>query len=160
MTFKFSGVPYVSRRGGVLASLELDAPTASSAALGTGKWVLAPSIAYGIFLPGNCIFAPAYKQSDSFAGNANRSDINAGNLDFYFVSRFDHGRQWAILDPTYILNYEAGRYGGASLRVTYGRMFGKVGDAVLSGYVKPGIGIGADRPYNWSLEMGVSLVGF
>lgn len=130
----------------MLTSLELTAPTASDNVLGTGKWVIAPALAYGMFLPGNHIFAPAYKHSVSFAGQGGRPDINSGSLDFYFVSKFDHGRQWITIDPTYIL--------------TYGRVLGKVGGAVMSGYIKPGVGIGPDRPYTWSAEAGVSFIGF
>ena len=155
-----SYVPYSGRTGGVLVSLQVTAPTGTSRVLGTGKWVLAPTLVYGLYLPGNAVFAPAYKQSNSFAGHADRADVNMGTLDFYLVKLFDRGRQWVTLDPTYLLNYEKARYGGATVRAVYGRLLGRVETGVLSGYVKPGVGIGPDRPNDWSVEAGVSLVGF
>jgi hypothetical protein len=160
INLKFSYVPYATKKGGLLTAVELNPPTATESVLGTGKWVLAPSVAYGFFLPGNHIFAPAYKHSISFAGRDSRSDVNNGSFDFYFVSKFDHNRQWITVDPTYLLNYQQGKYSGATLRVIYGRVLGKIGDAVVSGYVKPGVGIGHDRPNDWSLEAGISLIGF
>jgi hypothetical protein len=155
-----SYVPYSGRTGGVLVSLQVTAPTGTSRVLGTGKWVVAPTLIYGLYLPGHAIFAPAYKQSNSFAGHADRADVNMGTLDFYLVKLFDRGRQWVTLDPTYLLNYEKARYGGATVRAIYGRVLGKVETAVFSGYLKPGVGIGPDRPNDWSAEVGVSLVGF
>lgn len=160
LNLKLTYIPFTTRAGGLATSLELDFPTASDRVLGTGKYIAAPSVTYAFFLPGNTIFAPAYKHSISFAGEGDREDVNSGSLDFYIVHRFDGGRQWVTLDPTYILNYELGKYSGATLRVVYGRVLGKVGDAVVSGYVKPGIGVGADRPNDWSAEIGLSLIGF
>ncbi len=160
INLKFSYIPYARKSGGLLTAVELNPPTATESVLGTGKWVLAPTVAYGFFLPGNHIFAPAYKHSISFAGNDSRADVNNGSFDLYFVSKFDDNRQWITVDPTYLLNYQQGKYSGATLRVIYGRVLGKIGDAVVSGYVKPGVGIGHDRPNDWSVEGGISLIGF
>jgi hypothetical protein len=30
--------------------------------------------------------------------------------------------------------------------------------AAINGYIRPGIGIGADRPYDFNIEVGISLV--
>jgi hypothetical protein len=160
ITLKYSYVPYVSAKGGLLSSLEFSGPSATNDVLGAGKWVLAPTIVYGIFLPGSTIFAPAYKQSVGFGGDGNRANINSGTLDFYLVKKFDRGRQWVTIDPTYLLNYQSGKYSGGTLRIQYGRLLGKVGNAVMSGYIKPGIGIGQDRPSDWSCEIGITLIGF
>jgi hypothetical protein len=111
-------------------------------------------------LPENLIFAPAYKHTASAAGNEERADISTGTVDFYLVWKFDHGRQWLVLDPTFLLDYENDRYHAATTRTTYGRLLGKVGNAMSSCFIKPGIGIGSERPNDWSLEVGVSLIGF
>ncbi len=103
---------------------------------------------------------PAYKHNFSFAGDGARADIHQGVLDFYLVWKFDRSRQWFTLDPTFLLDYENHRYDAATVRLTYGRVLGKVGEAVLSGFIKPGVGIGRDRPNDWSLEAGVTLIGF
>jgi hypothetical protein len=70
-----SYIPYLTRKGGVLTSVQIAAPTETSRVLGTGKWVIAPTI----FLPGSVIFAPEYKQSNSFAGDGARADVNQGS---------------------------------------------------------------------------------
>ena len=160
IVLKASYVPYVTRRHGLLLAAELAAPTATDDILGTERWVFSPSITYATFFPNGMLFAPAYKHSFTFAGDEDRADIDKGTLDFYLVHKFDHGRQWAILDPTYFLDYENDAYSGGTLRATYGRLLGKLGDAVVSGYVRPGVGIGADRPYDWSVEVAITLIGF
>ena len=68
-------------------------------------------------------------------------------------------RRWLTLDPTVILDYENDRYESATIRLTYGHILGKIGKAVLSGYVRPGVGIGDDRPNDWSFEAGMSSLG-
>jgi hypothetical protein len=30
----------------------------------------------------------------------------------------------------------------------------------LNGYIQPGVGIGQGRPYDWNIEVGVTVVGF
>ena len=160
VVLKASYVPYVTRRNGLLVAGELAAPTASDDVLGTGKWVLSPTATYAWFFPNGLLFAPAYKHSFSFAGDDDRADIHKGSLDFYLVYKFDRMRQWVVLDPTYFLDYEQDRYSGGTFRATYGRLLGKAGDAVVSAYVRPGVGVGADRPYDWSLEVAVTLIGF
>jgi hypothetical protein len=160
VNLKVTVTPYLTRTEGFQYSVEVDFPTASSHDLGTGKYILVPTIMYGWFLPGNMIFAPAYEHKIGIAGDSSRDNINSANLDFYLVKRFNGGDQWIQIDPTYKLNYEKSKYCGGTLRITYGQVLGHVGQAKLSGYVRPGVGIGVDRPYEWSMEMGVSISGF
>ncbi len=160
VVLKASYVPFADHRRGILFAAELAAPTASDDVLGTEKWVISPAVTYAIFLPKMMIFAPTYKHSLSFAGDGDRNDINKGTFDFYLVKKFDKGRQWINIDPTYLLDFENDQYSGGTLRVTYGRLLGKMSGAVISGYVKPGVGVGSDRPNDWSAEVGVSLIGF
>jgi hypothetical protein len=112
------------------------------------------------FLPGNMIFAPAHKHGLSLAGEDDRAEIHSGTLDFYLVRKFDQGRQWLTFDPTLLFDYENDRYESAAVRLTCGRVLAKAGDGVLSGFVKPGSGIGSDRPNDWSFEVGTSSIGF
>ena len=160
MIFRGTWIPYVTKKMGVALAADFTVPTATDDVLGAEKWQLAPSVTVAFFLPHNLIFAPAYKHGFSFAGNEDRADIHQGSLDFYLVWRFDHSRQWFTLDPTVLLDYEIDRYNSATVRLTYGRVLAKVGRGVLSGYIRPGVGIGRDRPNDWSFEAGISLIGF
>ena len=157
---KSSWIPYATRTMGVALGADLAAPTASDEVLGTEMWVLAPSLTAAFFLPNNAVFAPAYKHAFNCTDDDGRADINAGTLDFYLVKKFDRNRQWLTFDPTFLFDYESDRYESATVRVNYGRVLAKVGDGVLSGFIKPGVGIGTDRPSDWSFEIGTSLIGF
>jgi len=160
VVLKTSWIPYATRKMGLALGADLTTPTATQDVLGTEKWQLAPSLTAAFFLPHSVIFAPAYKHGFSFAGEDDRADIHTGTLDFYLVWKFDRSRQWLTLDPTLLFDYENDRYESATVRLTYGRVLGKVGEAVLSGFIKPDVGVGCDRPNDWSLEAGVSLIGF
>ncbi len=160
INLKITLTPYLTKTEGFQFSFEVDFPTASSHDLGTGRYLAVPTIMYGWFLPGNMILAPAYEHKVGFAGDSGRDNVNSANLDIYLVKRWNGGDEWVQIDPTYKLNYEKSKYNGGTLRVTYGRVLGDVGKAKLSAYVRPGVGIGVDRPYDWSLETGVSISGF
>ena len=143
----------------MLAS-DVGTPSASGELLGTGKWVLAPAVIYGMFLPHGMMFVPAYKHSISVGGDGDREDINSGAIDFYYVVTFDQKRQFVLIDPTYFTGYHYHSYSGATVRVTYGRMLGLIGAAGISAQVRGGVGVGRDRPYGWSLDVGCKVVGF
>ena len=160
IVIKSSWIPYATKTMGLALGVDLTMPTATKDVLGSGKWQLAPSLTVAFFLPHNIIFAPAYKHGFSFAGEDDRADIHTGTLDFYLVWKFDQNRQWLTLDPTFLFDYKNDRYESATVRLNYGRVLGKVGEAVLSGFIKPGVGIGHDRPNDWSIEAGLSLIGF
>ncbi len=160
ITIKASWIPYATRKMGVALGTDLILPTATDDFLGSEKWQIAPNLTVAFFLPHSVIFAPAYKHGISFAGESSRADINTGTVDFYLVWKFAKGRQWLTFDPTLLFDYENDRYESATIRLTYGRVLGKIGDAVVSGFIKPGVGIGRDRLNDWSLEVGMSLIGF
>lgn len=48
-----------------------------------------------------------------------------------------------------------------SQEVAFGRNLAKLNSgAAVNGYIRPGVGIGADRPYDFNIEVSISLVGF
>lgn len=160
ISIKSTWIPYATKKMGLALGADVTMPTASDDLLGSEKWQVGPSVTVAFFLPNNLIFAPAYKHGVSFAGESSRADINSGALDFYLVWKFDRNRQWFTFDPTILMDYENDRYESATVRLTYGRVLTKVGNGALSGYIRPGIGIGQDRPNDWSIEAGVTLIGF
>ncbi len=158
-SIKASHIPYANDQFGIALGLDLTAPTASQELLGADKWQLGPSVTFAFFMPNNVIFAPAYKHNVSFAGDDDRADIHSGVFDLYLVWRFDDSRQWMVLDPTWLLDYENDQYDAATVRMTYGRVLGTFGGAGVSGFIRGGVGMGNEKPYDWSAEFGISFIG-
>jgi hypothetical protein len=157
---KWNWVADLNAKTALLFSTELIAPTASKNVLGTGKWVLAPAVTYAFFVNKNIIVAPAYIHNFSIAGDGNRENVHRGDFDLYVVYTSDDKSWWLTSDLTLSLNYQNGKL-PASWEVQYGLNLAKLpGGGALNAYIKPGIGIGGDRFYDWNLEVGISIIGF
>lgn len=157
---KFSWIPYLSRRQAFILSTEIYAPTASEDVLGTGKWVAAPGLTWAYFASPEVIIAPAYIQNFSFAGDGDRANVNRGDFDLYVVYKPHAKRWWLTSDLTASYDFEA-ETAPMSWEVALGFNLGKLANGgAINGYIRPGIGIGNDRPYDYNMEVGVSLVSF
>src|SRR5262249_15750475 len=73
ITARVNWVPYVNRKVGVLVGSEFAFDTASKSQLGTGKYTIAPVGVLVFFLKDGWLFAPAYQQTISYAGQSTRS---------------------------------------------------------------------------------------
>ncbi|MER9401495.1 hypothetical protein NKI46_25620 [Mesorhizobium sp. M0615] len=157
---KLSWIPYVTRRQAFILSTEIYAPSASEDVLGTGKWVAAPGLTWAYFASPEVIIAPAYIQSLSFAGDSNRVDVNRGDFDLYVVYKPHAKRWWLTSDLTASYDFEADT-APMSWEIALGFNMGKLANGgAVNGYIRPGVGIGNDRPYDFNVEVGVSLVNF
>ncbi|BCG86729.1 hypothetical protein MesoLj113c_28390 [Mesorhizobium sp. 113-3-9] len=157
---KLSWIPYLSSRQAFILSTEIYAPTASEDVLGTGKWVAAPGLTWAYFASPEVIIAPAYIQSFSFAGDSDRANVNRGDFDIYVVYKPHAKRWWLTSDLTASYDFEA-RTEPMSWEVALGFNLGRMPNGgAINGYIRPGIGIGNDRPYDFNMEVGVSLVSF
>ncbi|CDZ68132.1 Conserved hypothetical protein [Neorhizobium galegae bv. orientalis] len=157
---KLSWVPYMSRQQAFILSTEVYAPTATEDALGSGKWVIAPGITWAYFASREIIIAPAYIHSFSFAGDASRPDVNRGDFDFYLVYK-PHGKRWWITSDFTASHDFAADKNPVSWEVSFGTNLAKLeSGAAINGYIRPGIGIGHDRPYDFNIEVGISIVNF
>jgi hypothetical protein len=157
---KLTWVAYLDRRMGLITSGELGAPTASEDVLGSGKWTIAPGITWANFLSPEIIVAPAYVHTFSFAGDNDRNDINRGDFDLYFVYKPQGERWWITTDFTAGYDFENDKV-PMSFEVSFGRNLAVLENgAAVNGYVRPGVGIGDDRPYDFNIEAGISVVGF
>ena len=161
VTVRYAQLLHLDRRKAFAASLGLIAPTATADALGTGKWMLEPGASVILFLSRQWIVAPALKQTVSFAGESSRADVNSSVMDLYVVWRSSSLQQWVIVDPGVAWNWEKeDQQLGGTTTLTYGHLLGRTGSGVWSGYVKPGVGLGGGRTSDWSIEIGLKLVGF
>ena len=157
---KFSWIPHVDRHQAYVLSTEIYAPTADEDALRTGKWVAAPGLTYARFVSREVIVAPALIHNFSFAGDDDRADVSRTDFDLYVVWRPQGKRWWITSDLTVSHDFESDKT-PVSWELAFGRSLAVLaGGAAVNGYVRPGIGIGADRPYDANIEVGISLVNF
>jgi hypothetical protein len=150
-------LPYVSPKTIIALGLEAFFDTATNDALGSGKTSLGPTV-IGVF-PGlvgrGSLFAPAYQYVFDVAGSDDRADISRSQIDLYFVWTLAAGKNWLIVDPQVIFDHENDKT-PALVEAEWGFMIApSIG---VSGWIRPGVGIGSDRLYDWNLEGGVKFV--
>jgi outer membrane protein assembly factor BamA len=141
----------------VATGLEAFFDTASNDALGSGKTSLGPQV-FTVFpgiLGGRSLFAPGYQYVFDIAGDDSRSDISRSQIDLYLVWLLSKGKNWLIVDPQAILDHENEQESG-TVEAEWGFMIAPSVGA--SGYLRPGIGVGAEKPYSWNLEVGLKFV--
>jgi hypothetical protein len=160
ITLKYNWLADVNAERGLLFSAELTADSATDDVLGRGKWIIAPAFTYAMFLSPTVIFAPTYQHSLSFAGDDDRRDVNESVIDLYLVITAKDKKSWWIVDPTIAIDWENDENVPVTLEVEYGRNIGTLFGGALNFYVRPGVGIGQDRPYDWNVEVGFTVVGF
>jgi hypothetical protein len=150
-------LPYVGNKSILAVGLEGFFDTATNSALGSGKTSLGPTV-IGVF-PGlvgrGSLFAPAYQYVFDVGGSSDRADISRSQLDIYFVWALAGGKNWLIVDPQVIFDHENDTT-PALAEIEWGFMVAP--EIGLSGWLRPGIGIGADRLYDWNLEAGIKFV--
>jgi hypothetical protein len=150
-------LPYIGQKTIIAVGLEGFFDTATNDALGSGKTSLGPTV-IGVF-PGlvgrGSLFAPAYQYVFDVAGSDDRADISRSQLDLYFVWTLAAGKNWLIVDPQVIFDHENDK-SPALVEAEWGFMIApSIG---VSGWIRPGVGIGSDRFYDWNLEAGIKFV--
>jgi hypothetical protein len=153
LSLKFNYRAWINEKNALIINLDTFWPTATRDEFMSGKYVVDPGVTYAMFLKhGEMIFAPSLQQKISYAGDADRDDVNQTQVDLYFVWR-PNKTNWVTIDPQIVRDWEKDTEFG-QLEIEFGRvMFGG-----MSVYVRPGIGIGADRPLDWNLELGLKVV--
>jgi hypothetical protein len=146
-------IAYASKSFIFAPGLELFVNTASNSALGSGSTSLAP-VLFGVF-PGlvgkGSLFAPGYQYVFDISGNP----VSRSQIDLYFVWMLAGGKNWLIIDPQFILDHNNDTE-FMTIEAEWGFMIAR--QAGLSGYVRPGIGIGEYRPFDYNLEFAVKFI--
>ena len=84
--------------------------------------------------------------------------VHRGLIDMFLVKTFAENQYWAYIDPQIILDYE-NSLEFMQVELQGGMMLDKlVGSKGHSVWAMPSFGIGADRPYDFSLEIGYKYV--
>jgi hypothetical protein len=127
--------------------------TASTDALGSGGTQLAPVVFLPLFniLGPRSLFAPGYQYVFDVSG----STVSRSQIDLYFVWILAGGRNWLLFDPQIILDHENSRE-FVTVDAEWGFMI--VPQSGISGYVRPGVGVGAERPFDWNLEFALKFI--
>jgi hypothetical protein len=159
ISLKWNWIPMLDAKNAWLTSMEVFAPTAKTG-LGTEQWTLAPGITYARFVNENIIIAPALIHNFSVAGKDGFPDINRTDFDLYMVYTASNKSWWVTSDLTVSVDFQNDNKIPMSWEVQVGRTLCKWNGAAVNAYIKPGIGIGKDRFYDWNVEVGVSLIGF
>jgi len=160
LSLRYNWLAHVDAKQGILLGADLTADSASEDVLGRGKWIVGPSVTYAMFLSPTMIFAPAYQHNLSFAGDDNRKDVNESVIDLYMVFTAEDKKSWWIVDPALVIDWETEQNTPFTIEVEYGRNIGILLGGALNAYIRPGTGIGQDRPYDWNIEVGFTVVGF
>lgn len=158
LNLRVNYLPYVTSKRALLVALEANFDTAKEMWLGRGKNTVSPMLCYAFFLPNNFIFAPAYQHNISVSGDDSRADINEGYLDFYMVKTTKNKYQWLVLDPHLIIDYENDNHVSGTVEVEAGSLVGRMLGGVGSVYLRPGVGFGDYRIYNWNIQLGFKLI--
>jgi len=153
LSLKFNYRAWMNEKNALIVNLDTFWPTATRDEFMSGKYVVDPGVTYALFFKqGEMIFAPSLQQKISYAGDADRNDVNQTQVDLYFVWR-PTKTSWLTIDPQIVHDWEKDTEFG-QLEIEFGRvMFGG-----MSVYLRPGMGIGADRPLEWNLEFGLKVV--
>ena len=155
---RFGTVPYLSMetKMGVFTGVEFFLDTASEDALGAGATSVAPFAFLAFFNPlgPGSIIVPGYQHTISVNEATGRDKVNQGLIDLFIVKTFNANQYWAYVDPQIILDYEQNTE-FMLLEIQAGMMFGPKGHSI---YAMPSFGIGTDRPYDFSLEIGYKII--
>lgn len=157
--FRFLTVPYVNpeKRIAFAVGLEFFLDTASDDALGSGSTSLGPQVFLVFFKPFGLdidLFAPAYQHKFSIDGN----DVNQSLIDLFVLKTSEDKTLWVLVDPAFVIDHEANTE-FVLIDIELGTMLDKyLGTKGHSAYVRPSVGIGDDRPYDASIEVGYKIV--
>jgi len=157
LDLRYLYVPWVTNKKGLALGLEVYLPTASNPLLGTGKTVLRPQAFFGFFglLGKNSLFVPGILYLFDVDGDDDRDSVNEWQMDIYFVWLLAQMRHWLIFNPTLVYDAEnSEEFMIADLE--FGFMIPQLPGA--STWIRPGAGVGSDRPFDWTFEFGFKFI--
>ena len=134
--------------------LETTLPTATDQALGTGKWVLMPSVFALVPVNENFFISFGYKQYSSIAGDGGRKSVNYARVRA-LISYMADAQWWVTFDPQYYMDYD--RSGQAEL--VWESEIGVMVNPGTAMYIKPGAHLGGNwKTRDWTLSMGFKIL--
>ena len=156
----FIHVLEVNPKYGVAYKAKLSFDTADRPDLGFGQTVLELSGFYAKFFKDGSLVAPSLVQTFGLGDEQpGRNRVNITTFDFYYVPKLATDKMYVTFDPNISYDWERDEVFG-SLTPTFGFPLGKAfgGDSQI--FVAPKILVGADRPSDWSIQVGYKVIGF
>jgi len=158
---RFLTVPILNKakRSAWAFGLEAFFDTASEDALGVGSTSLGPQVFYVKFLPTG-LFAPGFQYKFSVDEDDGRSEVDQYLIDLNYLRMAKDKQSWFFTDPQIVIDNEAD-VEFMIVDIEFGWMMSKWTD--LKGhsfYLRPSLGVGADRPVDGSIELGYKMVGW
>lgn len=159
-SLKYTNLPVLTQKYGIVLTVEAIFNTANEADQGLGSNVLKPGITYARFLSNGAIFAPTLQHGFTIGKtDQGRSDYNTTVIDLYYVPKLKNPLAYMTIDPALTYDWERDRL-SPSLAVTLGQVIKTSLPGTSSVFIKPSVGIGHDRAYDWGLEVGFKIIGF
>ena len=159
---RIMNIPYfnMQKKFALALGVEFFLNTASEDALGAGATSVAPLVFLGFFNPfgPGTVFFPGYQHTYSIDEDDGRSRVHQGLIDLFLVKTWGDNQFWGYIDPQIILDYE-NDIEFMLIELQVGMMVDKYfGTKGHSTYILPSFGVGTDRPYDWSLEVGYKII--
>lgn len=129
---------------------ELIFDTATEDELGSGKYQFVPVLAAGFSPMEGLRITPTLKDYISFAGDADRPNINDLSFNVKTLYSWPKG-WWTALDPTLKVNFQNDNKRTLILYSEGGKMLNEN----VSAWVRPGIHVAGEERMNWSVEVGI-----
>ena len=161
--FRFLTVPVLDMKNkyAIAAGFETFLPSATENSLGSGALSFGPQI-FGVFFSPfgikGTLIAPAYQHKFSVDEDKNRREVHQGLIDIFLLWISPARQYWVLIDPQIILDYEQDKE-FTLLDFEVGAMLDQyLGTKGHSAYLRPSIGVGSDRPYDGSIEVGYKII--
>ena len=153
-------VPYldVPNKFAIATGVEIFFPTGSDDVLSTNAISIGPQVFFAFFAPfGGLVdlIAPGYQHEFSVWEESGAGNIHQGNLDLFILKTFNNRQQWILLNPQGVIDYENDLAFGL-FDAEFGTMLNYMPGH--SAYVRPSAGLGSDRPYDVSIEVGYKII--
>jgi hypothetical protein len=142
------------------SGLEVFLNTADEDALGAGSTSLGPQVFYVKFLPRG-LFAPGLQYKFSVDEDSGRSEVDQWLIDLNYLRMAEDKLTWFFTDPQIVIDNENDQE-FAIVDLEWGWMMANwwPESKGQSFYIRPSIGVGADRPAEGSIEIGYKFVGW
>ncbi len=142
------------------SGLEVFLNTADDDALGAGSTSLGPQVFYVKFLPRG-LFAPGLQYKFSVEEDSGRSEVDQWLIDLNYLRMAEDKLSWFFTDPQIVIDNENNQ-NFAIVDFEWGWMMANwwPESKGQSFYIRPSIGVGADRPTEGSVEAGYKLIGW
>lgn len=153
ISFATSYIIALNKKKGIGARVRIFTNSASNPSFGSGKWVFAPTIFYGLYLDksNKILWLSNVEYQFSFAGPSDRNDISTSVFENALLYNFK--KNWIAGNVALRYNDVINGFQNSAY-LEFGRKFGK--ESMF--YIHPSIGFGDEKFYKNGLELGLIIL--